>query len=85
MNEPRPHLKTLEEIERTCVPGLVDATGRRTPRGWPRPCVGPTKMGGLEVATRGDAQENHHAAPRCLVSLHEKANGSSLDGEGIQA
>jgi hypothetical protein len=26
-----------------------------------------------------------HAAPRCLLSLHEKANGSSLDGEGIQA
>ncbi len=29
--------------------------------------------------------ELHHAAPRCLISLHEKANGSSLDGEGIQA
>jgi hypothetical protein len=29
--------------------------------------------------------ETHHAAPRCLLSLHEKANGSSLDGEGIQA
>ena len=30
--------------------------------------------------------EVHHAAPRCLVSLHEKANGcTSLDGEGIQA
>ena len=29
--------------------------------------------------------EVHHAAPRCLISLHEKANGSSLDGEGIQA
>ena len=24
MNEPRPHLKTLEEIERTCVPDLVE-------------------------------------------------------------
>ncbi len=24
MSEPRPHLKTLEEIERTCVPGLVE-------------------------------------------------------------
>ena len=23
--------------------------------------------------------------PRCLISLHEKANGTSLDGEGIQA
>ena len=28
----------------------------------------------------------HHAAPRCLISLHERANGTtSLDGEGIQA
>ena len=27
----------------------------------------------------------HHAAPRCLISLHEKANGTtSLDGEGIE-
>ena len=24
MNEPRPHLKVLEEIERTCVPDLVE-------------------------------------------------------------
>ncbi len=30
-------------------------------------------------------EELHHAAPRCLTSLHEKANGVSLDGEGIQA
>jgi hypothetical protein len=29
--------------------------------------------------------ELHHAAPRCLLSLHERANGTSLDGEGIQA
>ena len=30
--------------------------------------------------------EVHHAAPRCLLSLHERANGTtSLDGEGIQA
>jgi hypothetical protein len=30
--------------------------------------------------------ELHRAAPRCLLSLHENANGSSsLDGEGIQA
>ena len=29
--------------------------------------------------------EVHHAAPRCLVSLHERANGTTLDGEGIQA
>ncbi len=31
-------------------------------------------------------EEVHHAAPRCLVSLHERANGGTeLDGEGIQA
>jgi hypothetical protein len=24
MNEPKPHLKTLEEIERECIPGLVE-------------------------------------------------------------
>ena len=29
--------------------------------------------------------EVHHAAPRCLVSLHERANGLPLEGEGIQA
>src|SRR5215212_11227115 len=29
--------------------------------------------------------EVHHAAPRCLLSLHERANGTSLTGEGIQA
>ncbi|MDP9480776.1 MAG: hypothetical protein M3R38_34790 [Actinomycetota bacterium] len=29
--------------------------------------------------------ENHHAAPRCLLSLHEEAHGAGLDGEGIQA
>jgi hypothetical protein len=35
---------------------------------------------------RPSEEELHHAAPRCLISLHEKANGtSSLDGEGIQA
>ena len=34
---------------------------------------------------RRPEEELHHAAPRCLLSLHEKANGSSLDGEGIQA
>jgi hypothetical protein len=35
---------------------------------------------------RRSEEELHHAAPRCLLSLHEKANGSSsLDGEGIQA
>ena len=37
------------------------------------------------MAAHGNPEENHHAAPRCLISLHEKANGSSLDGEGIQA
>jgi hypothetical protein len=35
---------------------------------------------------RRPEEELHHAAPRCLISLHERANGSSsLDGEGIQA
>jgi len=29
--------------------------------------------------------EVHHAAPRCLLTLHERANGTELDGEGIQA
>jgi hypothetical protein len=37
-------------------------------------------MDGLSVTP-----EAHHTAPRCLISLHERANGSSLDGEGIQA
>jgi hypothetical protein len=37
-------------------------------------------MDGLSVT-----REAHHAAPRCLISLHEMANGTSLDGEGIQA
>ena len=27
----------------------------------------------------------HHVVPRCLLTLHEKAHGTSLDGEGIQA
>jgi hypothetical protein len=34
---------------------------------------------------RRSEEELHHATPRCLISLHEKANGSSPDGEGIQA
>jgi hypothetical protein len=38
---------------------------------------------GLEMAAH--RPEVHHAAPRCLLTLHERANGSSLDGEGIQA
>ena len=29
--------------------------------------------------------EVHHAAPRCLLRLHERVNGLSLDGEGIEA
>jgi hypothetical protein len=40
-------------------------------------------MGGPAMGTKDS--ELHHAAPRCLISLHEKANGTSLDGEGIQA
>jgi hypothetical protein len=34
---------------------------------------------------RRHEEELHHTAPRCLLTLHEKANGSCLDGEGIQA
>jgi hypothetical protein len=30
--------------------------------------------------------EVHHAAPRCLLTLHERANGTiALDGQAIQA
>ena len=29
--------------------------------------------------------EVHHIVPRCLLFLHEQANGTELDGEGIQA
>ncbi len=35
------------------------------------------------MATRKPAI--HHAAHRCLLTLHQKAYGTSLDGEGIQA
>ena len=41
-------------------------------------------MGGLEVAA--PKLEIHHAAPRCLLGLHERANSTaSLDGQAIQA
>jgi hypothetical protein len=40
-------------------------------------------MGGPEVGAH--IPEVHHAAPRCLLTLHERANGAFLDGEGIQA
>ncbi len=29
--------------------------------------------------------ETYNIVPRCLLTLHEKANGTELDGEGIQA
>ena len=30
--------------------------------------------------------EVHHVAPRCLLGLHERANGTTtIDGQGIQA
>ena len=45
--------------------------------------TGSVATGGPRVA--GRKAEVHHAAPRCLVSLHERANGLPLDGEGIQA
>jgi hypothetical protein len=42
------------------------------------------RTGGREVAVHN--LEAHHAAPRCLLRLHEKAhNTRTLDGEGIQA
>ena len=37
------------------------------------------------MAAHKPREEVHHATPRCLVSLHQRANGSSLDGQGIQA
>ena len=38
------------------------------------------------MTARSNSEEVHHVAPRCLVPLHEKANGSTeLDGKGIQA
>ncbi len=40
-------------------------------------------MGMPEMDSHGS--ETHHAAPRCLLTLHKKAHGTSLDGEGIQA
>ena len=33
----------------------------------------------------GRSAEVHHAIPRCLLRLYERANGAELDGEGIQA
>jgi hypothetical protein len=37
------------------------------------------------MAAHRNPEELHHTTPRCLLSLHEKANGASLDGEGVQA
>ena len=34
---------------------------------------------------RGEAVEVHHAAPRCLLRLHDEATNGDLDGAGIQA
>jgi hypothetical protein len=31
------------------------------------------------------AVEVHHAAPRCLLRLHDEATNGALDGEGLQA
>jgi hypothetical protein len=35
--------------------------------------------------TSSVTREAHHTSPRYLLKLHEKANGSGLDGEGVQA
>ena len=35
----------------------------------------------MDVSKR---EEVHHAVPRCLIALRERANGLPLDGEGIQ-
>ncbi len=48
-----------------------------------RLCGGPTQTGTPEVATRNP--ELHRVVPPCLLALHQKANGTELDGEGIQA
>jgi hypothetical protein len=37
------------------------------------------------VAGRRRREETHHAAPRCLLTLHERANDLPLDSEGIEA
>ncbi len=38
------------------------------------------------MAAHKPQEEAHYAAPRCLVSLHQRANrNGELDGEGIQA
>lgn len=29
--------------------------------------------------------ELHHRIPRCLISLHDRANGAQLDGAGVEA
>jgi hypothetical protein len=38
MNESRPHLKALEEIERTCVPDLVEVLRTEGVEGCATPC-----------------------------------------------
>jgi|SRR5215203_2272263 len=38
-----------------------------------------------QTAHRPTTQEVHHAAPRCLLRLHDEAANGDLDGEGIQA
>src|SRR5215204_577922 len=37
------------------------------------------------LAQPAHAQEIHHAAPRCLLRLHDEAAAGDLDGAGIQA
>jgi hypothetical protein len=37
------------------------------------------------LAQTAHSQETHHAAPRCLLRLHDEAANGDLDGAGIQA
>src|SRR3712207_5740041 len=65
------------------TPGAPRAGSRSWRYGLKRSPSGPTGRGGPEVGAR--ELEAHHAAPRCLLGLHDRANGLPLNGEGIQA
>ncbi len=46
------------------------------------PSVSPS---GRPAGGDGISAEVHHAVPRCLLRLYDRAESSELDGEGIQA